>query len=174
MLARESNMLLAKPGMVLASYGQWPLEQQLPTASYNDLKKEKDKHRRNSPICAPLPASFSLWEDPIFTPRTGKIPSVATPQTRESASAGMHCTHPREVSDAQATPGAVLSNCKQLPAWVHRSCLFSSMGRTPCFDQIFLGQSFIYQPKTEPKQQSVASLQLLPRALLFHLCVWGY
>lgn len=71
-------------------------------------------------------------------------------------------------------PGAVLSNCKQLPAWVHRSCLFSSMGRTPCFDQIFLGQSFIYQPKTEPKQQSVASLQLLPRALLFHLCVWGY
>lgn len=119
MLARESNMLLAKPGMVLASYGQWPLEQQLPTASYNDLKKEKDKHRRNSPICAPLPASFCLWEDPIFTPRTGKIPSAATPQTRESASAGMHCTHPREVSDAQATPGAVLSNCKQLPVFQH-------------------------------------------------------
>lgn len=28
MLARESNLLLAKPGMVLASYEQWSLEQQ--------------------------------------------------------------------------------------------------------------------------------------------------
>lgn len=128
MLARESNLLLAKMGVVLASYGQCSLEQELGTgntAPYSDLKKE-DKYRKTSLICTPFPTPFSLWEDAIFT---DKIPCTPTPKTTEFVPAGSHCTHPREASHAQVTPG-VLSNHNESPAYVWGVCLFSSMVRT--------------------------------------------
>lgn len=80
MLARESNLLLAKPGMVLASYGQWSREQQLPTASYNDLKKEKDKHRRNPHLCS-SPCLFFLVRRPYFLlPGLVRFPPLPLPK----------------------------------------------------------------------------------------------
>lgn len=64
----------------------------------------------------------------------------------------------------------VLSNCEQLLAHTGDSCLLSSTGTTPCFDEVLLGQIFIRQHKAEAREQSVspALLQLLP--FLFHVC----
>lgn len=140
MLARECRLPLAMLGTVLASYGQHSLKQQLGidnTASYNGLKKRISTGE--TPLFALLSLPLFPREKTLFLlPWTDKVPSAPTPKTRELVSAGNHCTHPRDVSGAQATPG-VLSNCKQLPAHTGDSCPFSSMGRTPSFDQVFFG-----------------------------------
>lgn len=168
MLARESKLPLAKLGMVFASYGQCSLEQQFCILQWPEKRVTIGETLSFVPISLPpfpcKKAGFSpvdCWDFLLGFP----LLPLSKPG-KETTTA-----QPRKAWDAQVTAEGVLSNCEQLLAHTGGSCLLSSKKRTtPCFDQVFLGQIFIHQHKTEARERSIspASLQLLP--FIFHVC----